>query len=170
MFSILSVVLKISNNFNRVTQQFTLDTIGSCLFGIETNSLQNENATLVKHLKQIFSISVASFMIIILSKSNETTFLFIYLFLFFWIVISPRLFRYLSRKGYSIFPRNTMIYLTQLVNQILSRRREHLERRNDFIQIMVDHEEEVKDEQESGTLKKSKIRWSQRLKIFFFSF
>jgi hypothetical protein len=50
-----------------------------------------------------------------------------------------------------------MIYLTQLVNQILSRRREHLERRNDFIQIMVDHEEEVKDEQESGTLKKSKI-------------
>jgi hypothetical protein len=51
-----------------------------------------------------------------------------------------------------------MIYLTQLVNQILSRRREHLERRNDFIQIMVDHEEEVKHEQESGTLKKSKIR------------
>jgi hypothetical protein len=51
-----------------------------------------------------------------------------------------------------------MNYLTQLVNQILSRRREHLERRTDFIQIMVDHEEEVKHEQECGTLKKSKIR------------
>ena len=40
-----------------------------------------------------------------------------------------------------------MNYLTQLVNQILTRRRERLERRNDFIQIMVDHEEDVKQEQ-----------------------
>ncbi|CAF1207750.1 unnamed protein product [Adineta steineri] len=38
------------NNLNRISQHFALDTIGSCLFGIETNSLQNENATLVKHL------------------------------------------------------------------------------------------------------------------------
>lgn len=62
-----------------------------------------------------------------------------------------------------------MDYLTQLINQILNRRREHLERRNDFIQIMVDHEEDVKNQsttdgqtvetpihdQQWGTLKKS---------------
>ena len=60
-------------------------------------------------------------------------------------------------------PRDSVNYTTNLVNQILARRRQHLERRNDFIQMMVDHEEEVKheeqiDEQEQqklGTLKKS---------------
>jgi hypothetical protein len=73
-----------------------------------------------------------------------------------------------------------MIYLTQLVNQILNRRREHLERRNDFIQIMVDHEEQVKHEettdkleqhhdQQWGTLKKSEEYFLfQRLLILGF--
>jgi hypothetical protein len=53
-----------------------------------------------------------------------------------------------------------MNYLTSLFNQILSRRREHLERRNDFIQIMVDHEGEVKYEEQTNKqeqqLKKSR--------------
>ena len=40
-------------------------------------------------------------------------------------------------------------YVTKIVNDILARRREHVERRNDFIQIMVDHEEEVKDEEKT---------------------
>ena len=54
-------------------------------------------------------------------------------------------------------PRDTMNYLSQLLDQILSQRRKHVERRNDFIQIMVDHEEEVGNEvQRSGTVKKSK--------------
>ena len=53
-------------------------------------------------------------------------------------------------------------YTTNIVNQVLAHRRQHLERRNDFIQIMVDHEQEVqrteetdKQEQKSGALKKS---------------
>ncbi|UJR23770.1 hypothetical protein I4U23_026746 [Adineta vaga] len=119
-------------NIKEVTQEFTLDTIGSCLFGIETNSLQNENLTLVKHLKQLFSLSLANLMVIV----------------FF---ISPRFARYLSKKGFSLLPRETINYLTQLLNQILDRRRQHLERRNDFIQIMVDHEEEVKHEEQQPT-------------------
>lgn len=135
------------NEFNnRVSQQFTLDTIGSCLFGIETNSLQNENTTLVNHLKQIFSISLSNFMIIVFRKSNQMTFsILIYSFL---LVISPRLARSLGKRGYTILPRDTMNYLTALINQILSRRRQHLERRNDFIQIMVDHEKEMKYEEQ----------------------
>ena len=66
--SICSFIVKMFNNFNRVTQEFTLDTIGSCLFGIETNSLQNENVTLVKHLKRLFSISFANLMVIVFRK------------------------------------------------------------------------------------------------------
>ena len=92
-----------------------------------------------------------------------------------FIVISPRLSRYLAGKGYTVLPKDTMDYLTDLINQILSRRREHLERRNDFIQIMVDHEENVKQEsaidkqseqtsthdQRWGTLKKSRKKSSR---------
>ena len=54
---------------------------------------------------------------------------------------------YLGKKGYSIFPRDAVNYITNIINQILTRRRQHLERRNDFIQIMVDREEEVKHEE-----------------------
>lgn len=86
-----------------------------------------------------------------------------------YVVFSPRLARHLADRGFTILPKDTMDYLTQLINQILSRRREHLERRNDFIQIMVDHEEDVKHQsttekqpvetsshdQQWGTLKKS---------------
>ena len=80
------------------------------------------------------------------------------------IVISPRLASYLGKKGFSIFPRNTVNYTTDIVNQVLSRRRQHLERRNDFIQTMVDREEEAEPNQQTdkqqqwGTLKKSIIK------------
>ncbi len=85
---------------------------------------------------------------------------------FFNIVISPRLASYLQKKGYSIFPMDAVNYTTNIVNQILARRRQHLERRHDFIQIMVDCEEEEQKEPEQkeetdkqgqqwGTLKKS---------------
>ncbi|CAF3956400.1 unnamed protein product [Adineta steineri] len=76
-------------------------------------------------------------------------------------VISPRIARDLYTKDYSILPKNTMDYLTKLLSQILNRCRQHLERRNDFIQMMVDDEDQVKhDEQELhqiGTLTKSNM-------------
>lgn len=82
------------------------------------------------------------------------------------IVISPRMAKYLQQRGYSLWPIDSIDYTASIVNQVLARRRQHLEKRNDFIQIMVDHEEEVeheesndKQEQQSGTLKKSKNRY-----------
>ena len=38
----------------------------------------------------------------------------------------------------------------EVVNQVLERRRQHLERRNDFIQIMVDHEAEIREKENNG--------------------
>ncbi|CAF1037258.1 unnamed protein product [Didymodactylos carnosus] len=107
--------------------QYTLDNIASCLFGLETNSLQNENATLINHLKKFFTLGLTN----------------IFVLIFF---ISPRLASYLGKKGYTLMPMDAMDYLIVLINQVLKRRRQHLEKRNDFIQIMVDHEEEVKRE------------------------
>ncbi|CAF3448426.1 unnamed protein product [Rotaria socialis] len=136
-------------NINTLSEKYTLDTISSCLFGIETNSLKNENATLIKHLKKFFTI--------------DFTNIFLYM-----LVISPRLARYLAKKGYSIFPSDTINYVSNIVNHVISQRRQHLERRNDFIQMMIDHEEAVKVEeamteqtkakdpqQQWGTLKKT---------------
>ncbi|CAF4121234.1 unnamed protein product, partial [Rotaria magnacalcarata] len=108
-------------NINELSGKYTLDTISSCLFGIETNSLKNENATLIKHLKKFFTI--------------DFTNIFLYI-----LVISPRLGCYLAKKGYSIFPSDAINYVSNIVNHVISRRRQHLERRNDFIQMMIDHE------------------------------
>ena len=51
-----------------------------------------------------------------------------------------------------MLPKSTMDYLTNLINEILDRRRKHFERRHDFIQIMVDHEETVQHEEQSETI------------------
>ncbi len=143
----------------RLNGQYTLDNIASCLFGIETNSLQNENVTLINHLKKFFQISLRNILLIVLCKCISITRIILN---FERIVVSPRLASYLQKKGFSILPMDAIDYTTNLVNQILDRRRQHLERRNDFIQIIVDHEEEVKHEEEPdkqgqqwGTLKKS---------------
>ena len=56
---------------------------------------------------------------------------------------------YLAKRGYTIFSMDAVNYITTIVNDVLARRRQHLERRNDFIQMMVDHEEEVKDEEKT---------------------
>ncbi|CAF1100675.1 unnamed protein product [Rotaria sp. Silwood1] len=116
-------------NITTINGQYTLDNIASCLFGVETNSLQNENATLINHLKKFFNIDLTN----------------IYIYITF---ILPRLASYLGKKGYSMLPSDAVNYITNLVNQILARRRQHLERRNDFIQMMVDHEEEVKEDEQ----------------------
>lgn len=93
-------------------------------------------------------------------------------------MISPRLASYMAKKGFSLAPKDATQYVTDLVNEILSRRRKTSERRNDFLQIMVDHEQEVasgeqksegtekqEDEQQHqwGTLKKS-----MHMNCFFF--
>ncbi len=144
----------------RLNGQYTLDNIASCLFGIETNSLQNENGTLINHLKKFLNFSIKNILFLVFCECIPITIIII---IFVRIVLSPRLSAFLSKKGYSMFPMDAVNYITDLLNQILSRRRQHLERRNDFIQIMVDHEEEVKHEEEtdkegqqSGTLKKSR--------------
>lgn len=53
---------------HRINSQYILDNIASCLFGIETNSLQNENVTLIKHLKKIFSVNLANLFVLVICK------------------------------------------------------------------------------------------------------
>jgi hypothetical protein len=59
--------IKFYDNF-RLNGQYTLDNIASCLFGIETNSLQNENVTLINHLKKFFQLSLTNIFLMVLCK------------------------------------------------------------------------------------------------------
>jgi hypothetical protein len=143
---------------NRINGQYTLDNIASCLFGIETNSLQNENVTLINHLKKFFTPNLANIFILVACKcismkiSNHCVFLY-------KIVISPRLASYLGKKGYSMLPRDAVNYITNIITQVLTRRRQHLERRNDFIQMMVDHEEETGHEEQTNQQMNEQQQW-----------
>lgn len=70
---------------NRLNGQYTLDNIASCLFGIDTNSLQNENVTLIKHLRKFFEIDFTNIYIYITSKSISMKINFCFCF---WINMS----------------------------------------------------------------------------------
>ena len=52
----------------RINAQYTLDNITSCLFGVETNSLQNENVTLVNHLKKFFTINFTNILLLVVRQ------------------------------------------------------------------------------------------------------
>lgn len=52
----------------RINGQYTLDNIASCLFGIETNSLQSENVTLITHLKKFFTFSFTNLFLLVVCK------------------------------------------------------------------------------------------------------
>jgi hypothetical protein len=52
-------------------------------------------------------------------------------------------------------------YTTNLVNQILNRRRQHLERRNDFIQMMVDCEDDEKETEQKMSSDTQGQQWGK---------
>jgi hypothetical protein len=83
---------------------------------------------------------------------------------FYKTVISPRLATYFGKKGYSMLPRDAVNYTTNVITQVLTRRRQHLERRNDFIQMMVDHEEETGHEEPTNQQMNEQQQWGAQKK------
>jgi len=53
---------------DRLDSEFTLDNIATCLFGIQTNSLQKQNLVLIKYLKKIFEVSARLILLLIFCK------------------------------------------------------------------------------------------------------
>jgi cytochrome P450 len=77
--------------------------------------------------------------------------------------------KHLGEKGYSMLPRDSIDYTSNIVNQVITRRRQHLERRNDFIQMMIDREEEVTDEGQTDKQEQQIHSLKKSLNLWYFS-
>ena len=53
----------------RLNGQYTLDNIASCLFGIETNSVENDRSEFIHYLKKFFTISFTNLFLLVFRKS-----------------------------------------------------------------------------------------------------
>nr|AHL88979.1 cytochrome p450 3044A1 [Brachionus koreanus] len=103
---------------------FTLDVISSCCFGVSTNSINEPDNEFIVHMQKIFRNSVRPDPKIML--------------LFFF----PKLAGFLCKKGLiEFFPMKSLKFFENFINMIIERRKNKLETRDDFIQNILDHEE-----------------------------
>nr|ATW72294.1 cytochrome p450 CYP3044A7 [Brachionus calyciflorus] len=103
---------------------FSLDVISSCCFGISTNSLDDPDNEFIQHVQKFFENSVRF----------DSKLVLIFFF--------PKLAGYLSQKGLiEFFPMKTLRFFEEFINSVIHRRKNKLEIRDDFIQNILDHEE-----------------------------
>lgn len=117
--------------------RFTLDTIGTCAFGIECSSLKNENAHFVKVAEKFDSMS----------KLKR-------FFIFFVLIFMPQAFKYLN---ISFLNGDAARELVQILSYTKTRRSKDVEsRRNDFLQLLIDA---LDKEEEENTKKPTQKRY-----------
>nr|UOU03277.1 cytochrome P450 3044A1/2 [Brachionus rubens] len=102
---------------------FTLDVISTCCFGVSTNSINDPNTEILYHAQQIFKNSI----------SFDPKILLIFFF--------PEFSGYLSRKKMiEFFPNKSLQFFENFTNEVIKRRKNKLEKRDDFIQNILEHE------------------------------
>ncbi|KAJ9576188.1 hypothetical protein L9F63_006921 [Diploptera punctata] len=111
--------------------RFTLDVIGTCAFGVQCDSLKDEEAEFVK----------------ITSRFNELSLPY-RMFIFVIILFVPQLARFIP---INFINSEVMTFLVDVVKNTKDYRMKHKEeRRNDFLQLMMDAaEEDTKQNQNS---------------------
>lgn len=104
--------------------RFSTDVICSNFFGVNVDTISEPDHPLPKHVTKIFNKDFGKNWKLIL-------------FVFF-----PRILGYLFRKGYLfIFNKESIDYIESLSKQVIDERRSGNVKRNDFVQMMVDHSE-----------------------------
>lgn len=134
---------------------YSLDVIASCCFGVDTNSIKDQDNDFIRNMK------------IILHNSLETNPKFLLIAFF------PQLAGFLSQHNMmDFFPKKNFQMLSDFTMDLIKRRKERKdERRDDFIQNMIEHQEsegkqtkeadEDKDEQDAEQVKN---KWNTYLK------
>nr|ATW72297.1 cytochrome p450 CYP3044B5 [Brachionus calyciflorus] len=111
-------------------RSLTLDVISSCCFGFSVDSIKEPDNPVIKHLTR-FSFD---------SMTNDPRFIILVLF--------PKLAKFLSERNMlEIIPKDTIRFLKELTFTIMQNRRNKSEKRDDFIQSMVEHEENVAEQE-----------------------
>lgn len=114
----------------RLYSCFASDVVCSAMFGVPIDTVNESEHPLQKNIQRIFGPEIYK------------NWRFIMLFFL------PSLTNYLMKNKIidSLVPSEPLEYLIDLTNQIIEERRSKEKFRNDFIQMMVDHEDEAKDE------------------------
>ncbi|XP_069131891.1 cytochrome P450 3A11-like isoform X2 [Argopecten irradians] len=103
---------------------YTMDVISSTAFGIHVDSQGNPNDLFVSHAKKLLDISLTSPWI-------------------FTILLFPSLKPLFKQMGATIFPKDSMAYFRKLTTRLVEERKQNKEvGRTDFLQLMVDSQED----------------------------
>ncbi|CAF0837522.1 unnamed protein product [Brachionus calyciflorus] len=158
--SMSKLMLECANNLNQHFQKvaekdgifssvdfyrgLTLDVISSCCFGFSVDSIKEPDNPVIKHLNRL-SLD---------SMTKDPRFMLLILF--------PKLAKFLSeRKMLEIIPKDTIKYLKELTFTIMQNRRDKSEVRDDFIQSMVEHEQNVEEQKKSEEKSEDK-KWDPK--------
>nr|QUF59372.1 cytochrome p450 CYP3044B5 [Brachionus angularis] len=122
----------------------SLDVMCSCCFGFTVDSMKDPDNEVLKHVKRLFLDSIDKDPRVIL------------------IVLFPKFADFLRKRNlFSLIPKESTDYLKFLTAEIIERRKKRLEKRDDFIQIMVEHEERINNE-ESIQQQSSGEKWDSK--------
>nr|QUF59374.1 cytochrome p450 CYP3044B7 [Brachionus angularis] len=144
--SMSKLMIECSNRFNDHLKKFSdteedvncrqlfgglsLDVICSCCFGFSVDSLNDPNNEVLKHVRKMFLDEI----------TKDPRFLL--------LILLPSLSNFLMKKNLlDLVPKASTEYLKNLTATIIERRKKKLEKRDDFIQIMVEHEESLEQKQ-----------------------
>nr|QUF59373.1 cytochrome p450 CYP3044B6 [Brachionus angularis] len=121
-------------NCRELFGSLSFDVICSCCFGFSVDSLNDSNNEVLKHVKNIkFNLKIK------LKFSLKKVFF-------------PSLAKFFEKKNLiELVPKVSIEYLKNLTATIIERRKKKLEKRDDFIQIMVEHEENLEQSQNEKT-------------------
>lgn len=106
---------------------FTIDVITSCAFGIKTDALKDTKHPIVVNGKKLFDVDISLSLLI--------------------GFIAPQISKLLRLEG---LDRNALQYFDKLTNQIKNKRREVNVTKTDFIQLMIDANNEAENQIKSG--------------------
>lgn len=113
-------------DLKRLYSSFASDVVCSSMFGVPIDTIREPDHLMQKNIQKIFGPEIF--------KNWR------FLMLFFF----PSLTCYLMKQGFidSLIPSEPLEYLVQLINQIIEERKSKAKYRDDFIQMMVDLEEQ----------------------------
>ncbi|KAK3603580.1 hypothetical protein CHS0354_017293 [Potamilus streckersoni] len=130
---------KSSVNLKQLCGRFTMDVIASTAFGIQTNSMENPDDPFVTLAQKVFGSEFSSPGVIL-------------------SVLFPRLAPLITKLGFGFWPNDSVQFFVSRTKEIIEDRKKGINTgRVDFIQLLLDAEEEVQEEnQESGSQSSSK--------------